>query len=74
MSESNPLLLPKKDVGLKSQSNSMIRTTIINGNDKVSNGVIHIVDRAITTMESYDITSLIEKSANYDQPGSPRFK
>ena len=52
----------------------MIRATIINGNDKVSNGVIHIIDRAITSLESNDITTMIEKLSRYDNPGSPAFR
>ena len=52
----------------------MIRTTILNGNDRVSNGVIHIVDRAITSLESTDITSMIEKYSRVNTPGSPAFK
>jgi len=55
------------------QSSPSIRSMIINGNDLVSNGVIHIVDKPLSQMTSTDITGLLEKYANINGPGQPAF-
>lgn len=60
-------------VGFYLASNQAIRTTIVNGNSRVSNGVIHIVDRALTDVSSSDITSLLDKFSTQNTANSPAF-
>jgi hypothetical protein len=54
-------------------SNPAIRTTIVNGNSRVSNGVIHIVDKPITQLSTSDITVILDKYSNVNNAGSPAF-
>jgi uncharacterized surface protein with fasciclin (FAS1) repeats len=61
------------NVVLSLQSNPSIRATIVNGNDLVSNGVIHIVDKPLTLFTTRDITGLLEKYSNMNGPGQPAF-
>ena len=56
-------------VSLQAQANPSIRTTIVNGNDRVSNGVVHIVDKPLVLAGNVDITAIL--SAN--NAGSPAF-
>lgn len=60
-------------VTLSLANNQAIRTTITNGNSRVSNGVIHIVDRALTSISTSDIASLLEKYASQNTPNQPAF-
>jgi hypothetical protein len=55
-------------------SNPSIRTNIVNGDARVSNGVIHIVDQLLTQTVSADITSLLDRYSNANAPGSPAFR
>lgn len=61
------------NVVLSLQSNPSIRATIVNGNDLVSNGVIHIVDKPLTLFTTSDITGLLEKYSTMNGPGQPAF-
>ena len=60
-------------VSLHLSSNPSIRTSVINGNSRVSNGVIHIVDRALTAVSSSDITGLLERYSSQNMPNQPAF-
>ncbi len=62
------------DVIFQLQINPSIKSTIINGNDLASNGVVHIVDKPLTLMAPADITSYLEKYSSLNTPNSPAFK
>jgi hypothetical protein len=61
-------------VTLKFSSNPAIRTTVVNGNSRVSNGVIHIVDKPLSLIASSDITTILDKYSTLNSPGSPAFR
>lgn len=60
-------------VTLHLSGNEAIRTKIVNGNSRVSNGVVHIVDRALTTASVSDITILLERYSSQNMPNQPAF-
>ncbi len=55
------------------QSNPSVRSRIVNGNDLVSNGVIHIVDKPLTLFTTMDVSAVLEKYAAVQGPGQPAF-
>jgi uncharacterized surface protein with fasciclin (FAS1) repeats len=57
-------------VTLSSSRNPSLRTTITNGNSRVSNGVIHVVNKAL--IEGGDITQFLQQYAQ-GTGGSPAF-
>jgi uncharacterized surface protein with fasciclin (FAS1) repeats len=61
------------NVVLSLQANPSVRATIVDGNDLVSNGVIHTIDKPLSLFRSTDITGLLEKYANIQGPGQPAF-
>jgi hypothetical protein len=60
-------------VSLSFAQNPSIRTRITSGNNRVMNGVIHVVDKALTTLSTMDIASLLDKVSTINNPGSPAF-
>lgn len=60
------------EVTLQVSQVQSIKTTIVSGNSRVSNGVIHIVDKQISHITANDITSLLDRYAN--NQGGPLFK
>jgi len=61
------------DVTFQLQLNQAVKSTIINGNDLASNGVIHVVDKPLTLITPLDVTLLLEKYSNVNSPSSPAF-
>ncbi|CAF0733711.1 unnamed protein product [Brachionus calyciflorus] len=60
-------------ITLQLANNPSIRTSITKGNSRVSNGVVHVVDRALSSVSSSDITSLLEKYSAANMPNQPAF-
>lgn len=53
--------------------NKAIKTSIKSGNSRVSNGVIHIVDKPLTQISSSDITVILDKYSSQNSPDTPAF-
>jgi uncharacterized surface protein with fasciclin (FAS1) repeats len=60
-------------VTLQAQNNAALRTRVVSGNSRVSNGVVHVVDRALTTAQAADITTLLERYSAQSMPNQPAF-
>ena len=58
---------------LSLQSNPQVSASIINGNARVSNGVIHVVDALLFPYASSDITAILDKYSNMNSAESPAF-
>jgi hypothetical protein len=56
------------------QSNPQISANIINGNARVSIGVIHVIDALLYPYASQDITLILDKYSNVNTPGAPAFR
>ncbi len=61
-------------VSLTLQRNPQIVGSIINGNDRVSNGVIHVVDTLLFPYQSSDITTVLDRYSALNTPGTPAFR
>jgi len=55
------------------QANPSVKAKIVDGNDLVSNGVIHIIDKPLTLFTSSDIAGLLEKYSSMNSPDQPAF-
>lgn len=55
------------------QANPSVKARIVDGNDLVSNGVIHIIDKPLTLFTSSDIAGLLEKYSSMNSPEQPAF-
>lgn len=60
-------------VSLALQRNPQIVGSITNGNDRVSNGVIHVVDTLLFPYQSSDITTVLDRYSALNTPGTPAF-
>lgn len=58
------LFLFPKGVSLSVSQNAAIQASIINADTRVSNGVVHVIDRVLTTSMPNDITSLLSIGTN----------
>lgn len=59
------------NVVLSLQTNPSIRAKIVEGNDLVSNGVIHIVDKPLTLFVPMDVSQVLEKYSSLADPNKP---
>ena len=60
-------------VRLHMVGNEAIRTRIVNGNSRVSNGVVHVVDRLLTSTAFVNIATLLERYSSQNMPNQPAF-
>ncbi|RNA17339.1 adhesin [Brachionus plicatilis] len=60
-------------VSLHLSGNEAVRTRIVNGNSRVSNGVVHIVDRVLSLTGVMDITAFLERYSAQNMPNQPAF-
>jgi hypothetical protein len=68
-------LLLFKGVVLHVQGKTSIQARIIDGNSRVANGVLHVVDRPLIQYINPDITNVLDKYANAQAgTGSPSFR
>lgn len=50
-------------------NNPTVISRITYGNIRVMNGVVHIVDKPLSYLAPYDVTSILEKYASINSPG-----
>ena len=64
------------DVSFRSSGSSKfnLNSNIVSANDRVTNGVIHIIDRPITIFINSNISVILDKYATSNSAGSPAFK